>query len=110
MKHNDARNSLRCRVMILRKKDFYLASGVALLFVDVHFAHGSVCTADLLGIKAGQRQQDQENQSWHGMYQENLFHARYPTPPATPAQGLMSRCSEMCIKIAKALKEFDGEE
>ncbi|MFP6613432.1 MAG: hypothetical protein VB835_14070 [Pirellulales bacterium] len=31
------------------------------------------------------------------------------TPPATPAQGLMPS-SETCIKIAKALKEFDGED
>ena len=29
---------------------------------------------------------------------------------ATPAQGLMWASSETCIKIAKALKEFDGEE
>ena len=29
---------------------------------------------------------------------------------ATPAQELMPRCSETCIKIAKALREFDGEE
>ena len=29
--------------------------------------------------------------------------------PATPAQGLMPS-SETCIKIAKALREFDGEE
>ena len=29
---------------------------------------------------------------------------------ATPAQGLMPPSSETCLKIAKALKEFDGEE
>ncbi len=68
MKHNKARNSLRFRVMILREKDFYLASGIALIFVDVHFAHGSTCTVDLLGIKAGERQQDQEDQSWHDVF------------------------------------------
>ena len=27
-------------------------------------------------------------------------------PPATSAQGLMPRCSETCIKIVKALKDF----
>ena len=37
------------------------------------------------------------------------FTCRHPTPPATPAQGLMPS-SETCIKIAKALREFDGEE
>jgi len=28
----------------------------------------------------------------------------------TPTQGLMPPSSETCIKIAKVLKEFDGEE
>jgi len=36
-------------------------------------------------------------------------YAPHPTPPALPAQGLMPD-SETCIKIAKALREFDGEE
>ena len=68
VKHNNARNSLCFRSMILREKDFYLASDVAFIFVNVHFAHGSICTVDLLGIKAGERQQDQEDQSWHDVF------------------------------------------
>ena len=50
VKHNNARNSLRYRVMILWKKDFYLTSGIALILIDVHFTHGSICAGHLLGI------------------------------------------------------------
>ena len=67
VKHNNARNRLLCRVMILGKKDFYLTSRITLILIDVHFTHGSICTGYLLGIKA-ERQQDQENQSWHDMF------------------------------------------
>ena len=53
MKHNDARNSLHCRVMILREKDLHLASGITQLLVDVHLTLGRVRAVDLLGIKRG---------------------------------------------------------
>ena len=87
MKHNDARNSLLCRVMILRKKDFYLASGIALIFVDLHFAHGNICTVDLLGIKTGERQQDQEDQSWR-----DVFVAHYAICPLRGAKRVGAVC------------------
>ena len=45
-----------------------------------------------------------------GNHHQNLLHAPHPTPPVTPAQGLMPPSSETCIRIAKALKGFHGEE
>ena len=72
VKHNNARDSLRCRVVILGEKDFYLTGRITLILIDVHFTHGSICTGYLLGIKA-ERQQNQENQSWHDLFVENNY-------------------------------------
>ena len=57
MKHNNARDGLRCRVMILGKKDFYLTGRITLILIDVHFTQRSIYTGHLLGIKA-ERQQE----------------------------------------------------